>query len=87
MSKTATAEDMKHCNHQRSSFTKFKFNRVSLVVCVITLLSSLVPIVKAQETAGEAVPGAAEVDEFGNVIIKQRVYTDKELAALQAIYP
>ena len=30
---------------------------------------------------------AKEFDEFGNVIVKKRVYTVKELAAMQAVYP
>lgn len=28
-----------------------------------------------------------EYDEYGNVIVKERVYTEKELAAMQAFYP
>ena len=27
------------------------------------------------------------MDEFGNVIVKERVYTEMELAKMQAVYP
>jgi hypothetical protein len=52
---------------------------------------------KDKEVLEEAasVPGSSEtqkdddfeLDEYGNVIVKQRIYTEKELAAMQAIYP
>ena len=28
-----------------------------------------------------------EYDEYGNVIVRERVYSEKELAAMQAVYP
>ena len=40
-----------------------------------------------QEIAVELATGEAKLDEYGNVIVEQRVYTEMELAQMQAIYP
>jgi hypothetical protein len=82
---------MKEMLRNDKSPTKFKLKTIALII--IVLLSHLPPT-SAQETsmnrtATEAIvePAAQEFDEFGNVVIKKRVYTDKELAEMQSIYP
>ena len=44
-------------------------------------------VVKENTTKPLASTEALEYDEYGNVIVKERVYTTKELAAMQAVYP
>lgn len=60
------------------------------------MLSLAPKCVSAQDVAASAGPASTTVnpipvglvyDEYGNVIVKQRVFSEKELAAMQAVYP